>query len=228
VEAFGHKALNLLSRLARHPRSTVGPLSIYPRYRRFTMLGVLEFEANLRICASLAPSTGCIVECGVWRGGMSAAMADILPGRAHFLFDSFEGLPAPTEADGEGAVIYQNDTTSTRYFDNCRAEISYATTAMNKSHAAATRMVRGWFKDTIPSFTPPEPIAVLRIDGDWYESTMSCLEGLYRYVLSGGLIILDDYGRWDGCSRAVHDFLSRDNSAARIRELDDVFYCIKP
>lgn len=96
------------------------------------MTGILVFEANLRLCAALAPATGCIIECGVWRGGMSGGIADVLPGRTHFLFDSFEGLPAPTELDGEGAILYQRDTASLSYFDNCSAEISYAETAMKR------------------------------------------------------------------------------------------------
>lgn len=150
------------------------------------MTGILVFEANLRLCAALAPATGCIIECGVWRGGMSGGIADVLPGRTHFLFDSFEGLPAPTELDGEGAILYQRDTASLSYFDNCSAEISYAETAMKRSRAAATHIKRGWFKDTIPGFTPPEPIGVLRIDCDWYDATILCLDALYRHVIPGG------------------------------------------
>jgi O-methyltransferase len=220
--------MRLFGRLARHPGSTTRALPIYLRYRRFTMMGMLKFEANLRLCADLAPATGCIIECGVWRGGMSAGIADVLPGRTHFLFDSFDGLPAPTELDGEGAILYQRDTASPYYFDNCRAEISYAETVMKKSRAAATHTIRGWFKDTIPAFTPPEPVAVLRIDGDWYDSTIMCLDNLYRHVVRAGLIIFDDYGTWEGCTKAVHDFLSHAKSAAAVRELDDVFYCVKP
>jgi O-methyltransferase len=61
-------------------------------------------------------------------------------------------------------------------------------------------------------------IALLRLDGDWYESTMACLDALYDRVVPGGLVIIDDYYTWDGCARAVHDFLSRRGVSARIRQ----------
>ncbi|HUR81434.1 MAG TPA: TylF/MycF/NovP-related O-methyltransferase, partial [Thermoanaerobaculia bacterium] len=67
-------------------------------------------------------------------------------------------------------------------------------------------------------FVPPEPIAILRIDGDWYESTLTALEALWKYLAPNGIVIVDDYYAWDGCSRAVHDFLSRHQSTARITQ----------
>src|SRR5579862_5310500 len=82
------------------------------KYHDFTMVPRRIFAANLILCAEYAPPNGCIIECGVWRGGMSAAMADILPGRTHLLFDSFEGLPPATAMDGEAALNYQRDTSS--------------------------------------------------------------------------------------------------------------------
>jgi O-methyltransferase len=77
--------------------------------------------------------------------------------------------------------------------------------------------VKGWFQDTVPKLALPEPIALLRLDGDWYESTMDCLLGLYDRVAPLGVIVLDDYHFWEGCTRAVHDFLSRRQLVARIR-----------
>jgi O-methyltransferase len=79
-------------------------------------------------------------------------------------------------------------------------------------------LVRGWFKDTLATFVPPAPIAVLRLDGDWYESTWQCLEALYPHVAPGGLIIIDDYYAWDGCARAVHAYLAQHQLAERIRQ----------
>ena len=79
-------------------------------------------------------------------------------------------------------------------------------------------LVRGWFEETLRDFAPPSPIAVLRLDGDWYESTTVALEALFRHVAPDGIVIVDDYYAWDGCSRAVHDFLSRNGLTARLTQ----------
>jgi O-methyltransferase len=202
--------------------------AIFRKYEEFTMVPERKGIANLLLCLERAPSSGCIVECGVWRGGMSAAMADVLPGRAHFLFDSFEGLPPADEIDGKAALDWQRDKNSPSYFDNCRAEGSYAEKAMRMSAAKEFKLVQGWFNQTLPGLVLPEPIAVLRLDADWYESTMDCLNTLYPQVLPGGIIIIDDYYTWDGCSRAVHDYLSQHKTADRIYQFRGVPYLIKP
>jgi O-methyltransferase len=184
--------------------------------------------ANLLLCMERAPLNGCIVECGVWRGGMSAAMADALPGRAHFLFDSFEGMPEAKEIDGRAALDFQRNKTAPWHLDNCRVERSFAEKAMQMSAAKTFSIVPGWFNETLPGFMPPEPIAVLRLDADWYESTMVCLENFYPKVMPGGLIILDDYFYFDGCSRAVHDYLSTNKTLDRIYQFKGVPFLVKP
>jgi O-methyltransferase len=202
-------------------------LMIYRRYRDFTMINPFTFARNLALCATKAPASGCIVECGVWRGGMSAGMADILPGRFHLLFDSFEGLPPATDIDGEAALSWQMNANSASYYDNCRAERGFAERAMRMSAAKRFKLVQGWFRDTLIAFTPEEPIAVLRLDGDWYESTMHCLTALCPHVVPGGLIIIDDYFMWDGCSRAVHDYLSRTQAPERIERRGILCFIVK-
>ena len=84
------------------------------------------------------------------------------------------------------------------------------------------KLVKGWFENTLPEFDPPAPIAVLRLDGDWYDSTMVALESLFKHLSPDGIVILDDYYAWDGCSRAVHDFLSRHQLAARVTQRYDI------
>jgi O-methyltransferase len=189
---------------------------IWRRYRDFTMIPRIVYEENLRLCEEFGPDQGCIVECGVWRGGMSAGIADVLPGRNHLLFDSFEGLPPAETVDGEAALLYQREKNAPHYFDNCRAEKSFAERAMAMSRARAVSLIQGWFKDTVSSYSLPEPIAVLRLDGDWYESTIICLRMLMPKVVAGGLVIVDDYFFWDGCARAVHDYLSETKGSERI------------
>jgi O-methyltransferase len=192
---------------------------LYRKYRAYTMVPRRIFAENLRLCRRLSRSPGCIVECGVWRGGMTAAMAEVLGSeRRYYLFDSFEGLPPARAIDGAQALAWQADTTGAFYYDNCRAEQAFAEAAMKRSGARSYTLVKGWFKDTLPGFVLAEPIAILRLDADWYDSTLECLTHLYPRVRTGGLVIVDDYFHWDGCARAVHDFLSRHALCDRIRE----------
>src|SRR3954471_16935291 len=122
---------------------------IYEHYRTFTMVPPHTFRNNLLLCKKKAPDTGCIVEAGVWRGGMSAGMAEMMPGRLHYLFDSFEGLPPAKEIDGEAALKWQQNTTPPVYYDNCRAERSFAERAMAMANAKKVSRIQGWFNETV-------------------------------------------------------------------------------
>lgn len=202
--------------------------ALYSTFREFTMVPRSMFIDNLRVATLAKDVPGCVVECGVWRGGMSAGIASLLgPSRTYYLFDSFEGLPPAQAIDGSKAIQWQQATDSSAYYDNCSAGEEFAHRAMRQAGARDVHLVKGWFSDTVPGFTPSAPIAVLRLDGDWYESTMTCLEGLYDKVAPGGLVILDDYYSWDGCSRATHDFLSRRSAVERIRVQGAVCYLVK-
>jgi O-methyltransferase len=195
----------------------------YERFRSFTMIPRDIYLDNLRLAESMQGVPGCVVECGVWRGGMSAGIATVLgPERHYFLFDSFEGLPPAKAIDGESALRWQGDTRSPIYYDNCAASPEYSQQAMSLSGARHFHLIKGWFNDTVPKFAPPQPIALLRLDGDWYDSTMICLESFFDRVAPKGLIVLDDYYAWDGCSRALHDFLSRRTATERIRNHGEI------
>jgi len=201
---------------------------IYQRYSDLTMIRRPTYIDNLELVRKAVSSSGWVVECGVWRGGMSAGMAEILgTNRNYFLVDSFEGLPAPKELDGQAAVDWQKDVTSPGYHNNCSAEEAFAKEAMARASCTSYHLIRGWFENTVPTLTFDEPIALLRLDGDWYESTMTCLTHLYDKVAKGGVIIIDDYFAWDGCSRAVHDFLSQRSALERLRTHGNVCYMIK-
>jgi O-methyltransferase len=201
---------------------------LYPRYREYTMIPRARFFENLRIATGMT-APGSVVECGVWRGGMSAALAELLgPERAYYLLDSFEGLPPADPAkDGARAVSYQADPTGPWYHDNCRAEMAWAERAMALAGVPRVTFVKGWYADTLPAFDPGA-IALLRLDSDWYEPTLECLEALYPRVVPRGVILIDDYDTWDGCTRAVHDYLSRHFLADRIRQTPSgVTYILK-
>lgn len=204
-------------------------ISIYEKYKDYTMIPLKIYLKNLRLIEKYANVSGCVVECGVWRGGMAAGMSELLGGdRTYYLFDSFEGLPQAKEIDGKAAIEWQNDKDSPGYRDNCKAEISYAEEAMRKSRTKNYHLIKGWFEETLPNFALTEQIAFLRLDADWYESTTQCLNSLYPKVAKGGLIIIDDYYAWDGCSRAVHDYLSRNSRKERIMQFQNkLAYIIK-
>lgn len=201
---------------------------VYNKYKDYTMIPKDVYVDNLLLCDSYNSIDGCIVECGVWRGGMIAGIYDYIKvKRKCYLFDSFEGLPDVKENDGESARIWQ-ETNIGVGLDNCRAEILFAEKAMELANSKSHNIIKGWFDITIPKTEISEKIAILRLDGDWYDSTMICLENLYPKVAENGLIIIDDYYAWDGCSRAVHDYLSNNNCPLRISQTrTGVCYIVK-
>jgi O-methyltransferase len=196
--------------------------AIHNRYKPYSMTIETWFYANLELASQVKDIPGAVVECGVWRGGMIAAIAHMLgPDREYVLCDSFEGLPPAREIDGETALAWQQDKDSPWYHDNCRAEQRFAQEAMQLAGAKHVRIEPGWFDATLPGLEVKGGIALLRLDADWYESTMTCLTCLADQVVPGGIIILDDYQVWDGCSRAVHDFLSSTKLAWRVSQWDN-------
>lgn len=193
-------------------------LIFFEKYKNYTMIPSSQFIDNLFLCNTIENIEGCIVECGVWRGGMIAGIYDYSDiKRDCFLFDSFEGLPDAREIDGIAAKQWQ-ETNNGVGLDNCKAEIFFAKEAMKLANANNSHLIQGWFDATTVNYDFKQPIAILRLDGDWYDSTMVCLENLYPKVAENGIIIIDDYYAWDGCSRAVHDYLSKNNLPLRINK----------
>ena len=186
------------------------------------------FVENMLLCHQVQHLAGSVVECGVWRGGSIAGMASILgPQRHYYLFDSFAGLPPAQPIDGPGALAWQKNASSSGYHDNCTAFPESAQAAMALALATQVHLVQGWFQDTLPAFEPAEPIALLRLDADWYESTSICLERLFPHLAPDGILILDDYGTWEGCNRATHDYLSRHSRPEHLRKFGSVTYLRK-
>jgi len=150
---------------------------------------------------------GAVVECGVWNGGSAAVIAKAsidairpISTRLYWLFDSFEGLPPPTAQDG--AAEQQ------AYFAGwCKGDASLVREAFQRLALPLDRVniVKGWFEDTLPLATVGE-VALLHVDADWYDSVKLTLDTFYNRVTPGGYVMLDDYGYWQGCNRAVVDF----------------------
>jgi O-methyltransferase len=196
-------------------------LALHQRFKPWTMVRSTDFVLNLQLAKTALKRLpqGAVVECGSWKGGMAAALVCLGgPQRDYLFFDSFEGLPPVTEKDGPAAhermanaASYTNGTLSTS-FDDFMTLMKSLPCPQERIHVH-----KGFFKDTLPGISAP-PLAVLRLDGDWYDSTMICLETFWDRVLPGGLILIDDYYVWEGCRRAFHDFLSRRSAPEPIRQ----------
>ena len=211
---WGRGVLEILILLVTRPsRRSLRFASMILRVKpRFTMVNNANLIHLYETVESAAKEglAGAIVECGVWNGGSAAVMAladreargpSAAP-RPVWLFDSFEGLPPPKEKDDRKALEH--------YFEG-----------MNKGSIEAVKRVftnlklplerltitKGWFEQTLPKAELPAT-AILHIDADWYDSVKVVMETCYPKVVPGGYVILNDYGFWEGCDRAVEDYFA--------------------
>lgn len=158
---------------------------------------------------------GDIAECGVWRGGSMVAIARTLlflgdTRRELYLYDTFEGMSAPTEHDRDfsgapAAQMLQEQSRDSSVWavaslDEVKANLRATGYPQEKIH-----FVRGKVEDTIPA-TIPTQLSLLRLDTDWYESTKHELAHLYPRLSQRGLLVIDDYGHWQGARKAVDEF----------------------
>ena len=210
-------------------RSTEDNSSLYNKYAEYTMVGKDRFFESLSLSERIAEIPGSIVEAGVWKGGMLAALAELHgSSRSYFAYDSFQGLPEAQSIDGERAKRYQSDRHAANYFDNCAAEENFIMDLFLKLPGCDLRIVKGWFSDTLRETTNlPNQIALLRMDADWYESTMQIMEFLYPRVVRGGVIIIDDYDYWEGCKKAVQTYFNRNSKREEISHLGLTPFFIK-
>lgn len=158
---------------------------------------------------------GDVVECGVWQGGSSMLAAAALRHnpRTLWLYDTFEGMPAPSDKDRN----WTGETAADRLAAQDRTEgpdWAYATLADVQANMRSTgypaehiRFVEGMVEDTIPAQLP-ETIALLRLDTDWYESTRHELEQCWPRLSPGGVLIVDDYGHWQGARQATDEYFA--------------------
>lgn len=208
---------------------------VYRKFKNATMVGHLQYIENLAIASTAARNVpGAIIECGTWRGGMSAGLMSTMgPDRQYYFFDSFEGLPPATSEDGPAAVAYQADVSSIHYRDNCRATIKEFEGAISRVRGPSynRRIIQGFYDKTFPTFDMSRvgPIAVLRLDADWYESTILCLRKFWTSVAEGGVLLIDDYQTWDGCTKAINEFFGATDPIQRICQgpIGRVSYLIK-
>jgi hypothetical protein len=148
--------------------------------------------------------------------------------RELFLYDTFEGMPPPTDIDkdfGHRSAASRMDADLAIKTDSvvwAIAGLQEVTKNMQATQypAEKIRFVTGKVEDTIPAVLPTQ-IALLRLDTDWYESTAHELKHLYPLVSSGGVVIIDDYGYWQGARRAVDEFLAACPDKILLHRIDD-------
>lgn len=176
---------------------------------------------------------GAFVECGVWKGGsvgmMALAHLSSNPSmkRELHLFDSFEGLPEPDrKVDGNKAVDYsaQHAEGNLEKIGKCVGPIEDNRDLLFRQIGYPESKVtfhQGWFENTLPKDALSlGKIALLRLDGDWYSSTKVCLDHLYGKVVKNGIIVVDDYGHWEGCRKAVDEFLASRRTPVFLNHVD--------
>jgi len=188
-----------------------------------TMIGLKRLD-NLQYCVEQVLQEGILgdlIETGVWRGGASIFMRGVLKvygdtSRAVWVADSFSGLPKP-DAD-----LYPADA-GDQHYTWTQLVVSLEEVQANFSRYGLldeqVRFLPGWFSDTLPH-APIERLAVLRLDGDMYSSTMEAFTHLYPKLAVGGYVIVDDYGAVPGCRAATEDFRARHGVTEPLERID--------
>lgn len=208
---------------------------------RETIAGVRPFtmtspERLHGLCEAVRYITQCqipgdVVECGVWKGGSMMAVADMLDrlgdtSRQLHLFDTFGGMSEPTEAD-----VARDGTTAETLLANEDKSDARSVWCVSPLDEVRQNMARVRYPDALVHFHPgkvedtipegaPEQIALLRLDTDWYESTAHEMEHLFPRLSDGGVLIIDDYGHWEGARRAVDEYLASHGIGMMLNRLD--------
>lgn len=186
--------------------------ALYQAIRPYSMLSPERlfslYSHARRICQSNL--AGNFVECGVAAGGSSALLAYVIKKytkipRLLYAFDSFEGMPPPSEHDRHNGIC-ANDSGWGE--GTCAAPVESLKEICGKLGVSEiVRPVKGYFEKTLPaSKNMVGMISFLHLDGDWYESTKTILDNLYGRIVNDGILQVDDFGHWEGCRKAIHEF----------------------
>ncbi len=202
--------MNILNRVRRRLESRAED-QVWRQQKRlvskFTMCDQEALGSIRRACDYIVNHNipGDVVECGVCNGGTAAILAARTrrPDRTVWLFDSFQGMPPTSEVDG---------TEANKYVGLCVGQEELVRAAITELDFPIDQCVirKGWFEETFSKELPSD-IALLHIDADWYDSVTLCLETLYDRVVEGGIVMLDDFGYWEGSREAFYDFCKSKN-----------------
>ncbi|MGA2713785.1 MAG: TylF/MycF/NovP-related O-methyltransferase [Bryobacteraceae bacterium] len=203
----------------------VGPYTLTSPERIYSLIEAVTYVVRAKI-------PGSIVECGVWRGGSMMAAALTLRSmkcddRDLYLFDTFEGMPKPlaldVHASGHAAMTeFLQEQSGTDCSAVCYASLNEVKSTMARTEYNRDRVhfIKGKVEETIPA-RAPDSIALLRLDTDWYESTRHELEHLFPRISPGGILIIDDYGDWQGARKATDEFMTNHAPTLLLSRIDD-------
>ena len=199
--------------------SIVSPYTLLSESRLFSLYCLVK-----QICVADLP--GNFVECGTCKGGSAALLAFVIKHysrrpRVLYAFDTFEGMPAPTEIDRHQGI----PANQTGFGEGTlKAPISENLDKICELLQVRNLVVpvKGLFAQTLPKYKSAiGSIAFLHADGDWYESTMDIFNTLYDSIIPKGFIQVDDYGHWEGCKQAVHDFEQMKGESFSLHIIDE-------
>jgi O-methyltransferase len=228
--------------VAYPPDFTAADVALCERVKSLTMTSPERITALSHAVRYVVANglEGAIVECGVWRGGSMVAAALTLMElgdltRELYLFDTFEGMTEPTERDrtysglaADAVLSHAPHAEGRNYW--CIAGIEDVTENLRATGYPMDRVhfVRGPVESTIPDHAP-SAIALLRLDTDWYASTKHELEHLYPRLASRGVMIIDDYGHWEGARGAVDEYVAALREKPLLTRIDYTGRCcVKP
>jgi hypothetical protein len=175
---------------------------------------------------------GSFVECGVWRGGSSMLIAKMFANRnivdrKIYLFDTFEGMPNPTDYDSDysgksASSLLKKNRSNKQESVWCLADLSDVQNNMRLTNFPEEKIIyiKGKVEITVPTSVLNENIALLRLDTDWYESTKHELIHLFPKLEDNGILIIDDYGHWEGCRKAVDEYFLENEINILLNRID--------
>ena len=206
-----------------HPTGETGATTMIGLRRLNNLQFLLEETIRLNV-------PGDFIETGVWRGGATILAAAIFQAygqtcpsaycRRVFVADSFQGIPPVNLNQFPSDAAHVGSDQMPILQDNSQARVAASFQKLGLLNSESIVWLEGWFKDTLPQARKEgilSKIAVMRLDGDTYESTWQALVELYDLVSEGGFIIVDDYQDWVGCRKAVNDFLSARQISVKLR-----------
>lgn len=213
----------------RHVLASVKPYTMTSRERIIALTQAVEYVVERQI-------PGAFVECGVWRGGSVLAIILALQkagvnDRDIYLCDTFDGMTKPGDVDvsdvhGSALEFWQGAADKGErvwpgWFDEEVFNLDLVKAVVEATGYPVDRLhfVQGDVMTTIPEMVP-EQFALVRLDTDWYDSTRHEMIHLYPRLEQGGVLIIDDYGEWDGCRKAVDEYFAERGSPLLLSRID--------
>lgn len=229
--------LRLVSNKTNIPPDLIGDakfMQLYHEVRPYTMTSPERlfalYQSVIYVIENKIP--GDFVECGVWKGGSSMMIAKTLQmlgvsDRSLWMYDTYEGMSEPTAEDRDYAGKSAAELLKASDKDDANSVWCFSSMEEVQQNLALTgysmsriRFIKGKVEDSIPGDIP-RSIALLRLDTDWYSSTMHELVHLYPLLTVSGVLIIDDFGHWEGAKKAVLEYFNQEGHRPLINRIDE-------